>query len=155
LNTIGNFRLQPVLSYRERREETVETELAHLRHACRQEEDGLARIQEHENEVMDGMSRLQRESALVDAAGMEQRLSYLSLLGDRADVQTDRVEDARRQVEGKRQELVVASQEKRVLEKLKERNDQEALTGARRADNRTNDEISIVQFHLRRQGLGG
>lgn len=155
MNTISGFRLQPVLSYKEKREEMVETELAHLRQACRQEEAGLASIQEQENQVIDGMSRLQRDSVRVDVAGMEQRLSYLSLLGERADVQTGKVEDARKQVEGKRQELVTASQEKRVLEKLKERNAQEAFTGARRADDRANDEISIVQFHVRRQGLGG
>jgi flagellar FliJ protein len=155
MNTIGSFRLQSVLSYKEKREEVVETELAHLRQACRTEEEGLARIQEQENAVIDGMSRMQRESVRVDVVGMEQRLSYLNLLGERADVQTGKVEQARKQVEGKREELVVASQEKRVLEKLKERDAREAFTGARRAEDRVNDEISIVQFHLRRQGLGG
>ena len=155
MNTISSFRLQPVLSYKEKREELVETELAHLRQACHQEEAGLARIQDQENQVIDGMSRMQRESVRVDVAGMEQRLSYLSLLGERADIQTGKVEEARNLVEGKRQQLVVASQEKRVLEKLKERNAQDAFTGARRAEDRVNDEISIVQFHMRRQGLGG
>ncbi len=150
MNTIGSFRLQPVLSYKEKKQELIETELATLRHACQQEEQGLERMKAKEAETIDAMSQWQQDNQRVDVGAAGQRLTYLNWLSKSVDQQSVRVDEAREVVEGKRQELVVASQEKKVLEKLKERDALLAGLAERRADSRTSDEIAIMQYHRRR-----
>jgi flagellar export protein FliJ len=155
MTTIGQFRLQPVLSYKEKRQETLETELAGLRHACQREEQGLERMKASEAETIDAIRQWQQDNSRVDVSAAGQRLTYLSWLSKGVGHQALRVDEARETVEGKRQELVTAAQETKALEKLKERDALLAGVAERRADTRVSDEIAIIQYHRRRMEAAG
>lgn len=58
--------------------------------------------------------------------------------------------DARR--EAKRAELLVAHQELKTIEKLKEREQRRAAQTARASENRLADEVATVRFNFRQRG---
>jgi len=148
------FRLQPVLSYRESREETLETELARLQEALYKEQQLMLRLQAKEAEALDLFEQWQRADIRLDPTTLDLHHAYLDWLAARIAQQAAAVAVAQHRVEGKRQELVRAMQDKKALEKLKEHDYRRLLLSEKRSETKRTDEMSIVRFHRRLVGLG-
>lgn len=143
------FRLEPVLRVRKRTEEKLQRELAQ----CRLEWEGacshLATLEEEQR-------RYRRELGEKRLRGMtvgelELYDAYLQRLRDERVGQEARVRELGAAVEGKRLELVEAAKRKKILERLKAK--QEEIYGEEelRRENRVLDEIA-GQNRLRGEG---
>lgn len=125
----------------------MQVDLAQLSEAYQREKDKLARIEESRCEVAARLLAYEAESPLnLHLINLTYRFLG-SLRDDEAD-QLAVVEELARQVENKRQELVKVMQEKKVLEKLKERYLAELDEAARLREFRTSDEIGTNLHHL-------
>lgn len=138
------FRLQPVLDLRELEEDEAARVLGDAR-----------RVEASEREQLSCLTGL-RDSveAELDAGGavaLDPRhvmscLGYLSRLQGRIAVQTEEVQKAARESEERREELVLASMERRKLERLKERRHEEHLEQVRVAEERELDDVRTSRF---------
>lgn len=114
------FRLQTILSYKEKLVELLQMELGALERARQQEQGHLQRLYEEQDDQMDKLQ--QRQSApKLDTDGIDVSLGYLRNLQREIQRQSHAVEAATRRVDEKRRQLLTRTQEKKVLEKLRTR----------------------------------
>lgn len=142
------FRLQPVLKHRQRVEEQKQVELAEAQTRRRREETELAALEARED---DAVERLEQQGLVgrLDVELLRHGLTYLELLGKDITTQTATVTEARQQAEQKRQDTVRAQQDRRVLEKLKERGHRRWQLETGRAETRALDEMAVTR-HVRK-----
>ena len=116
----NGFRLQPVLNFKSSMVDLLEMEFGRLKVVCQDEVDALQVLIEIEDEEMDELRVRQKEGNL-NCEEIQFRQQYLQALKDHLARQTTRVDEAKDQVEIKREELVETMQDEKVLEKLHER----------------------------------
>lgn len=141
------FRLQPVLRHRELLEDRARQRLAtavqvenELRLALEKGQADLHRLQQElEMRRCHGIS-------VQDLLLFEENIAHRGRLLTALEQDLER---ARREVEESRQALIRSSQDRRVLEKLKEKREAEARQEATRRETRVLDEIA-VQFDRER-----
>jgi len=136
-----------VLNYKTKIEEALQIELAALKEVCIREEMELSRLEAHHEDTSQQLRAFQSETRL-DLDLIRLTMAYLETLSGRIGHQAELVAQARERVETKRQELVRAVQERKVLEKLRERYLAQQAEAERRKEARTNDEIGITLHHL-------
>lgn len=146
------FRLQPVLRHRERVEEQKQVELADAQRARQSEEEKLAALQGQEARAVELLEQ-QGMVGRLDVEFVKQGLSYLQTLAGDIDTQEEAVTEAQEQAEERRQETVRAMQDRKVLEKLRERGRQRWQQEVNREESRFLDELAVTR-HKRGRPLG-
>ncbi|HIQ04483.1 MAG TPA: flagellar export protein FliJ [Anaerolineae bacterium] len=142
----GNgFRLQPVLNYRQSTVELREMELARLLNILHQAEDTLARLVALRDRVAEQIRNECQGTFDPDTAA--QHRSYLEWVRSVIAFQTQKVREARAQVNAKRNELTLALQEQKVLEKLKEHTLARQAAAAERAESNLLNELTTAKFN--------
>lgn len=116
----GKFRLQPVLSYRERLEEALQLEMSRLDKTYQCEQDLLDRMLSEKREHMESL-RAQWQEAKQDMHFLEMGLEFLRHISRNVDAQSSLVEGLKSALHKKRAELIEVSNARRTLEKLKEK----------------------------------
>src|SRR5579884_3439686 len=140
------FRLQSVLNYRANREETLQLELAGVR-----AEESAARGQlelfegENTRSLADAAGLL--AGGPVDVAAVQQGLIYLGAVQAAIGWQRGVVAKAAEQTEAKRKDVVQAMQERKVLEKLKQRHERAYDEWATRAEQALVDDMVTVRYN--------
>lgn len=135
------FSLDALLQVKENRVKTLKRELAVLKRALADERDRLEGYREERKRYMEELQRKQREGILpAEVLWYE---GFISDLADKIHWHRKRVEELERSIEEKRQELVVASQQKRILERLKEKRWAEFMRELDRRERAFLDEIGI------------
>lgn len=140
------FHLQPLLSYKQNLEDLQQIELAQLKAACAREEEELRRLEELQQEAARHLRTYEAESQL-NLELIKLAFKFLESLRERIARQSEVVAQLVDQVETKRQQLVKTMQERRVLEKLKERYLAEIEEQNRRQEMRLNDEVGTALHH--------
>lgn len=115
-----NFKLQRVLEYRKHKEDQIKTELFQIKQLYSDEETALLEIEEKIDECL---MRFYHKQAFKIIA-IEEIIwynNYLLGLHQLVNLKKKRMEELLVKIEETRQRLIKASQEKKVLEKLKER----------------------------------
>jgi flagellar export protein FliJ len=140
---VAQFRLQRVLSYRRQHEEECE-------HALRQvqllHQQAVARLEVLQTEAQTQEERLEgaRGRALSPAALQGWQRSH-EVLTQRIAAQQDVVAQAAQGVVEQRQQLLVARQETKVIEKLRDRVQRRALLELTRREQQLFDELALTR----------
>src|SRR5581483_519378 len=142
------FRLQAVLRYRANREELLQLDLARA-----QAEEAQARSlldqfrQERQRSLLDTARLL--TGGRVDVAAVQQGFAYLGAVQAAIGHQGSVVEKAAERTEARRQDVIQAMQERKVLEKLKQRHDRAYDEWATRAEQALVDDMVPVRYNRR------
>lgn len=145
-----SFKLQKVLEYRERKEELLQQELAALMIALSQAEEELNRLISsfRRNEIELKIKREKR----IDVNEADIFRKFLDRMKDKILGQRSRVVHLANLVNAKRNELIEASKEKRVLERLKEKDYDEFLKTLDRKERAFLDELALGGFTREKGG---
>ena len=138
------FRLQPVLDHKQRQEELAQVEHAQAQAAQLKEEGALHRLNEAEAAAIDELER-QRFTGRLDIEALQLGLGYMDVLKAQILRQTQIVARVRQQTETKRQELVARVQERKTLEKLRERQLETFTREQNRIEARDADEMVVMR----------
>jgi flagellar protein FliJ len=145
-----NFRLQKVLELRERGEQVAAARVAaaaERAQSARDAHEALAAVRAA------GAEEIQRAHAHAPTVG---QLSNLAFLLDRLDAHVDAsasdLRAADQVVEKAQDELTVAFQARRVIDRLKERQQEEWRIDVTQADQRTMDELALARYTQRVSG---
>jgi flagellar FliJ protein len=142
------FRLQPVLTFRRDREEALQLELAALTAEEQAELSRLELLRRASAQAMDDVFGLQVRPR-TDVPAIEQGLMYLDAINGAIASQREVVAGVSARVEAKRQEVVAAMQDRKAIEKLKERHEQAYTTWARRIEESALDDMATVRYNRR------
>lgn len=139
-----NFRLQQVLEMRERSEQAAAARVAaasERAEAARAAHEALAAVRDA------GAEAIQRAHAHAPTVG---QLANLAFLLDRMDAQlgesASQVREADAGVQQAQDDLTVAFQARRVIDRLKEKHHEEWRVEATQADRREMDELALSRF---------
>lgn len=135
------FKLQRVLDLRAQEEEVKKNELALAERAWREE---VARLEALRQRRAATMTALLAPELRGDVAALLDGQRYLAVLAEDTARQQQQVAQARAAADAKRGELVVASQKKRVLEKLRDKRRAEWRQAEERAEQRFLDEMNLA-----------
>lgn len=113
------FRLESVLELRKRIEEQRKKELASLRELLRKEQDFLKELETKTVEALQGMKECQK-GTIFNIEEVMRYYRYFTFCRDKIKEQISIIEGLIASVEKKREDLVAASKERKILEKLKE-----------------------------------
>ena len=143
------FRLQSVLEHRLRQEEVAQVELSQAKTAQLKEENALQALHAAEAAAIAELER-QRFTGRLDIEALQLGLGYLDALKGQILRQTHVVARAQQHAEAKRQELVARVQERKTLERLRERQLETFTREQNRLEAREADELVIMR-HAHRQ----
>jgi len=138
------FSLEAVLSLREQKLEALKEELASLKATLAEEEKELEGLRGRRRHYLEELRAKQKEG--LSPPDILRYEDFLSDLEDRIHLQRKRVDHLKRQLEQKRQEVILASQELKTVERLKEKRLAEFLKEIRRQEG-----IFLDEFGLRRR----
>jgi len=139
------FHLQPVLSYKQSLEEIYQLELAQLKQALAKEEEHLRQLENLEREVSQELRSFQAESQL-NLELIKLTIDFLQSLRTAISGQSETVRRLSASVDDKRDQLVKTMQERKVLEKLKDKFLAELEEESRRQEARLADEIGTTLY---------
>lgn len=140
-----DFRLQPVLNYKSSVVEALEMEFARLKLKHLEEQQVLDGLQQRQQQHMDSL-RQQQQQGRLDCDLIQLHQQYLRSLTDHVAAQTARVNEVAQQAETKREELVKTMQDRKVLERLRERFRARQAQELLRRETRAVDEIVTTRY---------
>lgn len=143
-----NFMFQKVLDVKKVREELIEVKLAELEKLAERQRKELIAMEETRKEYM--VRRTQerkKEKCLVEEAFFEKMLNNLER---KIEELKSYLRELEQQIARTKEELVCASLERKVMEKLRDRDYQEFSLNIQRSDQKLLDEVAI-QMYLRRE----
>ncbi len=135
------FSLQKVLDYRQRREEQAIRAFAEAQAQLMHEQAVLHKLLIEREECLRRSHR--RQHLAVDLLDVEQ--TYLSALEERIELQRERVAEAERVVEEKREALIEAQRERKALERLREKHYEQWRQEMLRAEQKVLDDLATVR----------
>ncbi len=138
------FRLEQVLRHRANMEEVRERALAEVEERLARERVVLADLLGLRAEVLDGLAALQ--AAAFDVTQRDQYQGYLGWLATEVDREHRLLGELETLRDAKRAELVRASQDRRIVEKLKDRERGEHQNLVARLDQQALDEVATNAF---------
>lgn len=147
------FRLQPVLNYRQSLEDALQLELARLQieeQAARAQLEILRTESSHSMEEIRSLQLLPRP----DIGAIQQGFVYLGALGAAIEHQVVLVLAATERLEAKRRAVIAAMQDRKVLEKLKQRHDRAYAEWATQVEARELDDMVTVRYRRSEAEVG-
>lgn len=143
------FKFQSVLNLRKQKEDSIKNELAN---ATRKLEAEKRKLSELETMLEDTVREFNEKTKKTTVHELIEFNEYLSLLNSRIKTQKENVNNAAQYVDKVREELVKAVKERKILEKLRERQFEEFLLEQKKLEQKTNDEI--VSYNYNENGSG-
>ena len=144
------FRLQTVLEHKQRLEELAQMEHARAQAAQSVEERSLAQLHDAEARGFAELER-QRFDGRLDIESLQLGMTYLDALKVQITRQAQVVARVRKATEAKREALVGAMQERKALERLREKQLKDFLLAQSRRELAEQDEM-VVMRHSRTHG---
>ncbi len=114
------FRLQKVMEIKEEVEKQRMIDLGRAKSRVVEEERKLDELFKKESGCREQIEAKEAEDR-INPAEMDLCFKYLRKLGRDIETQRDCIRDARTEMEARRQDLIAATKEKKILEKLRER----------------------------------
>lgn len=139
------FKLKPVLHQRQRKEDILKKELAEARRALEVERERLAAL----NERLQGLHAALREKQLsmTETAEVAVHTKFIERIEREIEVQLARVTDLAAEVRAAQERLLEAAKDRKVLEKLEEKQLHEFKQEAERVEQGVIDEIATVRHN--------
>ncbi|MDI3530361.1 MAG: Flagellar FliJ protein [Candidatus Atribacteria bacterium] len=143
-----NFKLQKVLDVKRVREELIEVKLAELEKLAERQRRELIIMEEARKEYMAQRTREREQGErLMEEAFFEKMLDNLER---KIEELKSYLRELERQIAQTKEELVCASLERKVMEKLREKDYQEFSLNVQKSNQKLLDEVAI-QMYLRRE----
>ncbi|VAV85210.1 hypothetical protein MNBD_DELTA01-1721 [hydrothermal vent metagenome] len=139
-----NFKLEPLLEYRQRLEDILKKDLAEAGRLLDIEEGKLQNLRTTHSASITAVERLKGEDNNTE----ELKLYYNYLVGLKAYIeeQAQMVAESREVYEGQRQKLVESARDRRAVELVKERAQKLHETEENREDQKITDDIGSSRF---------
>jgi len=144
------FRLQRVLDIRKKKEEERERELAQLKTLLIQAEEFLDELKEESFKISERMGYMQGGQQSLNMEELLLYYDYLEHLRNNILYQIQTIKDIIVNIERKREELIEASKERKIIEKLKENQYQKFKECVERWETKLIDEMGTVNFNYRK-----
>lgn len=142
------FRFQAVLEHKKRLEDVAQVELAQFQARQQHEEGALKRLNNAENEAIVEMER-QRFTGRLDIEAIQLGMGFLDAITIQIQRQEQIVLRAQQQTAAKREQLVGFMQERKALEKLRERQRAAFIVEQNRGEARETDELVVMRHGYR------
>lgn len=143
--TSFRFRLQPVLDHRRRVEEQAQLEHAQAEAARQREEGALAGLRHAEESAFEELER-QRFTGVLDVEALQLGMGYLDVLKLQIQRQEGIVTRVCEHVDARREHLVACMQERRVLDRLREKQLAAFSAEQNRLEAAAADEIVVMRY---------
>ncbi|HLH25588.1 MAG TPA: flagellar export protein FliJ [Chloroflexota bacterium] len=138
------FRLQSILDFRTKLADRLRLELSALQMRCQEEEGRLDGLRLAEQAALTQLAT--PKDAALALHDVVQVVDHLDRLRERIAEQAQVVRQLTAEVDRQRERVLVATQEQKALEKLRERHLAEAAQAARRLERVEASEIAMLQF---------
>lgn len=139
------FRLQKVLEMREQKEKLLQQRFMELLAMAEYEKKELEKLYERQEEYRQQLAEKQQGN--LEVHEVMNYLSYLEHLADAIEEQKVVVREAEERAEEARLDLMRAAQEKKAVEKLRDKQYEDWMKEQQRAENIFLDEISSSRFN--------
>ncbi len=146
-----NFRLKKVLKHREIVENLRKEKLGKAKSELKKERDLLRKMEDTRRRTREELK--ERRSNLISLPEALIYETYLERMDEEVGLQTTKAVQLSQKVEKTRQDLLEASQEKKIVEKLKERREEEYSNEMKRFEQGLSDEASVNQFNRKSREL--
>jgi len=145
------FRLEKVLEMRLRKEQEKEKELADLKMLQAREEVFLEQLKEEGKKTKESISEIQdKTESSLDLKELISYYEYLENIGERISVQIEQIKLVIESIEKKRGELIEASKERKVIEKLKDNQFKKFKQELEQTERKFLDEIGTINHNRKR-----
>ncbi len=145
-----NFRLKKVLKHREIVENLKKEKLGKAKSELKRERDLLRKMEDQRRRTREELK--ERRSVQISLPEALLYEAYLERVDEEVNQQVTKAAQLSQKVQKTREDLLQASQEKKVVEKLKERREEEYTNELRRFEQGMSDEASINQFNRKLRG---
>ncbi len=144
----SRFRLQKVLEIRETIEKERQKELSLSKGRLKREEEHLESVRSQKN----AFARRMNQVARARVRNLVEQHNYLATLSQAVSEKRVDVSQVRQEVEHRRKNLLQASKERKVLEKLKERREEELAAQLARSEQAFFDELAANRRNAKANG---
>jgi|GEM_PF-6215212 len=138
------FRYRAVLRVRKYKENLLKEKMARILVSIEFEENILSHIEDLIDESIDKIAHLQKEN--ISIFSLKEWSNYRMALQEKYEEQKKRIEELKNELDSIRKKLVSASQEKRIVERLKERYERYEKMEGEKKEGMELDEIGISLF---------
>ena len=143
------FRLQKVMEYKEEIERLRKLDLNEAKERVFKEEEKLEQLKCKDRDCRRQIKEKEAEDK-INPVEVNFCYRYLKKLGTEIELQNDRILVAKTEEEKKRQVLLIATKERKILEKLKEKKYSAYATGLARKEQVVIDDVASTAFTRRR-----
>lgn len=133
-----NFKLERVLNFKENIEQIKKAEFGSVQQKFHLEEEKLKKINDHKKEITRKENSLKRKGKIGQLSMVN---NYILNLENRIKDQKDKLTETSLELDRAREEMKLAVQEKKTLEKLKEREYEEHLYKVKKDEEKLVDTI--------------
>ena len=141
------FKFEPILNYRKQIEDTCQQELARSKKKWEKEREKLEKYYELWEKCIEEWRRIQKDSVSVLEVDLYQK--YMVRLKREVREQTERVKSCFKKMEKKRDELLNARKDKKIMEKLEEYHFVEYNKDMSKREKKFLDEVATQRFNLK------
>jgi flagellar protein FliJ len=141
------FRLHTVLDVKKKVEDGHKRQLAQLKLLLQNEEIILEKLEDKKCRVQETIRS--QQDAKIDVQAILNYYNYLAALGEKIVEQIVTIKELLDSVERKRDDLIEASRERKMIERLKENQFREFRTTAERLEMKVLDEIATNGYNRR------
>ena len=145
-----DFRLKSVLNYKSNLVNVLEGELVKYKVTYQQEVENLAKLEAAQVQSTI-LLQDQQTAGMLDCQFIQMQHQYLQTIKENIVRQSFRVDEAKSQLDHKRQTLAAALKEKKTLEKLKEIHEDEENQRQLRHESETIDDLVIARYNRKEE----
>jgi len=138
------FNLEPVLDQRKRQHDKAQETLAKAALHCRQGEEELRAIEREKQKKRDDFKNEQKGA--LDISSLVQHLRYLTYLGRSSKIKAEDLVLRQEEVARCKEAMIRIFRDKKAIEKLKEKRQQEYMTDVRAAEQKSIDETATGRY---------
>lgn len=139
-----SFRLQSLLNVKRQMEDSLKNELGKAIRKLEEEKDELKGMENAREECIDGFNSGTSRGITVEK--ILEYNAYLALLNEKIARQKEYVNSLQKNVDKIRENLLKVMQERKMLDKLKERKYQNYLDESKREEQRLQDEVAGYKY---------
>ena len=139
------FNLQVLLDYRKRIEEGLQIECSHIQQELETERQVLLSCQQEKVRYEEELA--EKESREVNLQESVLYRDYLRGMRKKIEELKNRVATKKIELDNKQEELLVATKNRKVLEKVKEKHAKEFMDELEKRERRFIDEVGIRRYH--------
>jgi len=141
------FKLQSVLEYRLNVEEKVQGEFSDVKRYLELQKAVLNELIQERESLMNELRAMQRLN--IKADDIATLVAFVESVREKEKNQQEVIRQARDKVEAKRQELVEAVKNRKVMENLRDKRADEYNKGVNELEQKNSDEMAVLKFGRR------